>query len=107
MNTYRLQSLAVHLSCNTPQDKLDLSFQVLSDVTVRQVSFYEHNGVYWFCIHADRDINSVGFVSLRNCLLAFRGTIKALGFVSEDDDSLMAFLRSLSHYHKSIKKGIA
>lgn len=104
-----INNSAIPLFCNTAQNRLRINLSAASDVSSCQIFLYEHDGVYWFCLRRGVDINSIGFVGLRNCASSLRTTLDVLGFSLGDPDSLKDFVRRWEHSLKSssLRKGVA
>ena len=99
---------AVPLGFNLLQNRYPLPISCRSDCTKVQVWFYEYHGLYWYSVTVggQSTFNSVGFLSVQNCVSEFRSFLRGYGFVLEDSylaECRLRGLRSMSEPPKSWK----
>lgn len=93
----KLSLLAVPKGFNLDRCRFRVSVNVYSDTTRGKVFFFEYHGMYWFALHLMpsmcRSIQSLSFVSMKNCITNFREQMRILRFTIETPELLRELLK--------------
>lgn len=101
---YAHPAVSVPLEFDTPQNRISIRIYAYSDVTNVDIFLYEYHGLYWysFCPALGKIMNSCGFVGLKNCVASLRDTVRGLGFILDNSDSLTRFVRAWNRQGKKV-----